>query len=142
MSKSNAYETALLELIFNATAFADIAENDTTSPATSLYVSLHTADPGDAGTQATNEATYTGYARVGVVRTSGGWTVTGNSVSPVADVNFGAWTAGAETITHAGIGVASSGAGVLLYSGALDTSIVMGAGVVPKILAGSTITED
>lgn len=142
MSKSNAYETALLQLIFNATAFADLAENDTTSPATSLYVSLHTSDPGEAGTQATNEATYSGYARVAVVRTSGGWTVTGNSVSPVADITFGAWVSGSETITHVGIGVASSGAGVLLYSGALDTSIVMGAGVVPKVLSGSTITED
>ena len=56
MSKSNALETALLELVFKATTFDGIAENDTSSPNTNLYVSLHTADPGEAGTQATNEA--------------------------------------------------------------------------------------
>lgn len=42
------------------------------------YVSLHTGDPGEAGDQTTNEATYAGYARVAVARDSGGWTVTGS----------------------------------------------------------------
>jgi hypothetical protein len=142
MSKSNAFETALLELIFNAAAFADIAENDTTSPATNLYVSLHTGDPGEAGNQSTSETTYTGYARVAVARTSGGWTVTGDSVSPAANIDFGAWTAGAGTLTFFGIGVAASGAGVLLYSGAISPTIVLGAGVVPRLTTATTVTED
>ena len=59
MSKSNALENALLELLFKATTFADIAENDTTSPAANLYFSLHTSDPGEAGSQTTNEISYT-----------------------------------------------------------------------------------
>ena len=88
MSKSNAFETDFLELIFNATAIADLAEDDTTSPATSLYVSLHTSDPGEAGDQTTNETSYTNYARVAVARTSGGWTVSGNQVSNTAAVSF------------------------------------------------------
>ena len=59
MSKSNAYETAILELLFNATPIANIADNAGTSPLTNLYVSLHTADPGETGTATTNECAYT-----------------------------------------------------------------------------------
>src|SRR5574337_1680662 len=105
MSKSNAFENDILKLFFNATAIADLADNDATSPATNLYVSLHTADPGEAGTQATSETAYTGYARVAVARTSGGWTVTNNSVSPAANIDFGECTASpGGAITHFGIG--------------------------------------
>ena len=68
MSKANSTENALLLLIFNATTWDLIAENDTTSPATNLYVALHTSDPGEAGAQNTNETAYTNYARVAVAR--------------------------------------------------------------------------
>jgi hypothetical protein len=143
MSKGNTFENDFLKLIFNATAIADLAENDTTSPATNLYVSLHTADPGEAGDQTTSETAYTGYARMAVARTTGGWTVTNNSVSPVADVTFGECTASpGSAITHAAVGVASSGAGKILYKGALNSSITMSVGTIPRIGAGSTITED
>ena len=117
MSKSNAFENSLLKLIFNATAIANLADNAASSPLTSLYVSLHTADPGEAGDQSTSEATYTSYARVAVLRTSGGWTVTNNSVSPVANIDFPNCTGGTNTITYFGVGTAASGAGVLYYSG-------------------------
>lgn len=142
MSKSNALENALLLLLFNGTTFADIAENDTTSPATNFYVSLHTADPGEAGDQTTSETSYTGYARVAVARTSGGWTVTANSVSPVAHVSFGECTAGTATITHFGVGTASSGTGVLLYSGTLTPNVSVSTGIIPRVRNTSTITED
>jgi hypothetical protein len=75
MSKGNTFENDFLLLIFNGTAIADLADNDATSPLTNLYVSLHTGDVGEAGSQTTSEATYTSYARVAVARTSGGWTV-------------------------------------------------------------------
>lgn len=142
MSKGNTFENDLLKLIFNATAIANIADNAATSPLTNLQVSLHTADPGEAGDQTTNETSYTGYARVAVARTTGGWTVTANSVSPVADITFGQCTAGTATITHAGVGTASSGAGKILYSGTVSPNISVSSGVTPKITAGSTITED
>lgn len=143
MSKGNTFENDLLKLIFNATAIADLAENDTSSPATNLYVSLHTGDPGEAGDQTTSEISYTGYARVAVLRTSGGWTVTGNSVSPAANIDFGQMTAGAGgTVTHAAVGTASSGAGKILYKGAVSPNIVVANGVQPRIASGSTITED
>lgn len=143
MSKGNTFENDLLKLIFNATTINDLAENDTTSPATNLYVSLHTSDPGEAGDQTTNETAYTGYARVAVARTSGGWTVTANSVSPVANIDFGECTASAGgAITHFAVGTNSSGAGKLLYSGTVTPNITMAVGVIPRLKTTSTITED
>ena len=142
MSKSNAFENDLLKLIFNATAIANLADNAASSPLTNLYVSLHTADPGEAGNQSTSEATYTSYARVAVARTSGGWTVTNNSVSPVANIDFPAATGGSGTVTYFGVGSASSGSGVLYYSGTVTPSISVTSGVTPRLTTASTITEE
>jgi hypothetical protein len=142
MSKGNTFENDLLKLIFNGTAIADIADNDATSPLTNLYVALHTADPGEAGDQTTSEIAYTSYARVAVARTSGGWTVTANSVSPVANINFPAGTGGSGTATHFSVGTLTSGAGKILYSGAITPNIVCGNGVTPQLTTSSTITED
>lgn len=141
MSKQNDFENDLLKLIFNATAIADLADNDATAPATNLSVALHTADPGEAGTQLTSETAYTGYARINVARTTGGWTVTTNSVSPVANIDFGECTAAAgAAITHfsVGTGVANK----LLYSGTVTPNITMAVGVIPRLKTTSTITED
>ena len=142
MSKGNTFENDLLKLIFNATAIANIADDAGTSPLTSLYVSLHTADPGETGDQSTSECAYTSYARVAVARTSSGWTVTNNSVSPAADISFPAATGGSETATHFGVGVASSGATKLLYSGTISPNISISSGVTPKLTTSSTVTED
>lgn len=143
MSKANTFENDLVKLIFNATAIANLADNAASSPITNLYVSFHTADPGEAGDQTTNETAYTGYARVAVARTAGGWTVTGNSVSPAANVDAGECTASAGgPLTHFGVGTASSGAGKLLYSGTLSPNITMAVGVIPRLKSTTTITED
>lgn len=143
MSKSNALENALLELVFKATTFNGIAENDSTSPNTDLYVSLHTADPGEAGTQATNEAAYTSYARVAVARTGSGWTVTGNTVTNAALIQFPQCTGGSETITHVGVGLGASSTTTLLYKGALSASLAVSSGIQPQFAAGAlSIAED
>ena len=142
MSKGNTFENDLLKLIFNATAIANIADDAGTSPLTDLYVSLHTADPGEAGDQTTSEATYTSYARVAVARSGSGWTVTNNSVSPAAAIDFPAATGGTNTITHFGVGTASSGAGKLLYSGAVSPNISVSSGVTPQLTTSTAITED
>jgi hypothetical protein len=137
MSKSNAFENDLLELIFNAVAIANLADNAASSPLTNLYVSLHTADPGEAGNQSTSEIAYTSYARV-----AGGWTVTGNSVSPTANIDFPAATGGSGTATYFGVGSASSGTGVLYYSGTVTPNIAISSGVTPRLTTDSTITEE
>jgi hypothetical protein len=144
MSKGNTFENDWLKLIFNATAIANIADNAASSPLTAIYVALHTADPGEAGTQQTSEATYGSYARVGVNRNSGGWTVTNNSVSPVAAITFATSTGTpSETLTYFSVGVASSGATKLLYSGPISPSITMNAAnITPQLTTATTITED
>jgi hypothetical protein len=140
MAKSATFDNQLLKLIFNATAIANLADNAATSPLTNLEVALHTGDP-SAGDQTTNEAAYPGYTRIAVARTTGGWTVTGNSVSPAAQINFPLGTGGSGIATHASVGFAGSGASQILYSGAISPSVAMGSGVSPFISTASTITE-
>jgi hypothetical protein len=143
MSKGDTFENDWLRLVFNAVAIANVADNAATSPLTSLFLSLHTADPGEAGTQSTSEIAYTGYARVAVARTVGGWTVTGSSVSPAANIDFANMTGGAGgTATFAAVGVASTGATKILYKGALTPSISVVTGTTPRLTTASTITED
>lgn len=113
----NTTENDLAKLYFNATAIANIADNAASSPLANLFVALHTADPGEAGDQTTSEATYTGYARVTVARTSGGWTVATNTVTNTAAVTFGQCTAGSNSITHWSVGVATSGASKIIAFG-------------------------
>lgn len=145
MSKSNAMENGMLLLFFNNTDFANIGDATGlrgSSAAGNFYLSLHTADPGEGGNQTTNEVGYTSYARKAVARSGAGFTVTGNSVSPAADQSFVTGTGGSGTATHWGIGTASSGAGVLLYSGTITPNIACGNGITPILLASSTVTED
>lgn len=145
MSKTNAWETALLNLLFENTNTGDIGDATGlrgSSTAGSLYFSLHTADPGEAGSQTTSEIAYTSYARVAVARSAAGFTVTGNAVATDAAVTFPAGTGGSGTATHFGIGTAASGAGVLLYKGAITPNIVCGSGVTPILSAGTVVTED
>lgn len=142
--KTDVFENDILKLIFHGTAIANIADNAATSPITILYLSLHTSDPLDTATtgQTTNETTYTGYARVALNRNSGAWTITGNSVSPVANIEFGECTAGTASITHVGIGTASTGNGKLLFVGVITPAISVAAGVIPRLTTASTIVED
>ena len=135
MSKGNITENDFAKFIANATAMPAYGAN--------LHVSLHTADPGEAGDQTTSETAYTGYARVAVARSAGGWTRTSNSISPTANVDAPECTASpGAALTHFGIGTSVSGAGKLLYKGALSPNITTAVGVVPRLKNTSTITED
>lgn len=140
MSMSNASESALLNLLFNNSDWANVGDAaglQNSATAGSFYVALHTADPGDAGTQSTSEASYTGYARVAVARSAGGWTVSGNQVSNTATVQFGECTAGSAVVTHFSVGLLSSGAGDILYSGALDATRSVSSGITPLFNPGT-----
>lgn len=140
-AKGTTFSNDLLKLIFNATAIANIADNAASAPLTNLYASLHTADPAAGGSQTTSEIAYTSYARVAVARTTGGFTVTSNSVSPAATIAFPAGTGGTGTATYGMIGTASSGAGKQLYRGTVSPNIACGNGVTPQLTTASAITE-
>lgn len=146
MSKSNTFENSLILLIFNNTNIANIGDATGLRGSTvagSLYIALHTADPGEAGSAITSETAYTGYARKAVARSGAGFVVTGNSVSPATDQDFGACTASpGGVLTYFSIVDTASGAGTILYSGTLTANITMVVGTIPRVLATSTITED
>lgn len=138
MSKSNAFETDLLNKLFLGTEFPWHSGTNT------LYVGLATGDPGEGGNQSTNEASYTGYARVGMARTSGAWTVAAGSVVNAITALFLPCTAGSNTVTHFTVGTSPSGASPLLYSGALNASLAISAGITPQFDAatGISISEE
>lgn len=109
MAKSNASANALVALMYNATAIANVADNAATAPITVVQIAAHTADPGAGGTQSTSEAAYTGYARPTPARTTGGFTCSNGVVTLVADASFGACTGGSATLTHWSTGPAAGG---------------------------------
>lgn len=126
MSKSDAFEAALLDLIFLNIAIPNIGDATGLRGSTvagSLFLSLHSADPGEIGTQATNEVTYTGYSRVAVARGAGGWTRVGNQVSPAANVDFGQCTANPSTYMYWAVGAQASGATMILYKGVIGANL-------------------
>lgn len=61
MSFSNTAETAVLNQVFVGTALPWNSNTD-------LWIALHTADPGEAGTAITSEASYPNYGRVTLTR--------------------------------------------------------------------------
>lgn len=142
-SKSNGYESDILKLYFQAVAIANVADNAAASPATNIYVSLHTADPTETGAL-TSEAAYTGYARVAVARSAVGWTVSGTAptqAAPAANIDFPICTA-APGAAISFFGVSKTIGGTLDYIGTVTPSIVMAVNVIPRLTTASTITED
>lgn len=147
MTISNATEDAVLNLIFRAVAWANYADNAASAAQTNIAVSLHTADPGEAGTAATSEATYTSYTRVNVGRTTGAWTASsGGSVSPVANIDFPAGTGGSGTVNFFATSFSNAtpptGTQTILWSGAVSPTIATGNGVTPRLTTASTLTLD
>ena len=146
MSMTNAAEQALLDLLFLNTDWANIGDAaglQNSATAGSFHISLHSADPGEAGSQSTSEISYTGYARVAVARTAGGWTRTVSTISNTALVQFPQATGGTATATHFGIGTDSTGTGNLLLKGALNASLSISNGIQPQFAAGAmTATVD
>jgi hypothetical protein len=146
MSMTNAAEAALLDLLFLNVDWANVGDAgglQNSATAGSFHISLHTADPGEAGSQTTSEVAYTGYARVAVARTAGGWTRSVSTISNTALVQFGQCTGGTATATHFGIGTDSTGAGNLLLKGALNASLSISNGIQPQFAAGAlTATVD
>lgn len=134
MSKSNAFENQVVALAFNATVLPWVNAN--------LFVALHTADPGEAGDQTTNEATYTGYARVGVSRDGAGWTVSGSQASNTAEVTFAECTGGENDITHVSLGLLASGASQILYKGALTDLIKISNLGTIRFPAGTIVVQE
>ncbi len=143
MAKSTNTCNSILALIFNATAFADIAENDSTTPLENLYVSLHKTDPGVGGSQETGEADYGAYARKAVARTTAGWTVpSSGSTDNVAILQFDECDSSTNDIDYVAIGTAETGAGRVLYAGQLASTRTISTGIQPQFNARALVVTE
>jgi hypothetical protein len=141
MATSAAHKTAMLQHFFQNADMANMGDATGlrgSTTAGSFYIGLHTASPGSAGTQSTNEAAYTGYGRVAVVRSAAGFTVAGANVSNAANVLFPNCTASpGAALTHFSIGSALTGAGNLFHYGALGASYQPAIGNAPNFAIGA-----
>lgn len=140
MSATNAFENGLLSLIFENANLANVGNATGLRGSTTagvFYISLHTADPGEAGSQTTNETAYTNYARVSVARSTTGWTVASGVADNDSAIQFAQCGTTGATITHFGIGSDSSAAGNLFIKGALSASLAVSNGITPQFAAGA-----
>jgi hypothetical protein len=121
MSFSNFLETEVLDHVFGGNAY--------TAPAT-LYLSLHTANPDEdaSGTEVSTSGT-------AYVRKSVAFTVSGNTASNSAAVEFDTATANFGTVTHVGVWDASSSGNMLCYA-ALSSSKTIETGDVFRVPTG------
>lgn len=144
MSATNVFENGLLSLIFENANYANVGDATGlrgSSTAGNFYISLHTANPNETGSQTTSEAAYTSYARVAVARSTSGWSVASGIATNDSTITFPACTGSSETITHFGIGSDSTGAGNLFMWGALTASLAVSSGITPAFAAGALSTS-
>lgn len=140
MSATNVFENGLLSLIFENANLANVGDATGlrgSSTAGVFYISLHTANPNETGSQNTSEAAYTSYARVSVARSTSGWSVASGVADNDAAINFPQATGGTESESHFGIGSDSSAAGNLYLWGALSAALAVSAGITPSFAAGA-----
>jgi hypothetical protein len=144
-SKTDAFETLVLQHVFNNTDIANIGDATGlrgSSAAGSLFIALCTSSTVASDSANGTAASYTGYARVAVARTTAGWVVAGNSASNNATVTFGECTAGSATIRYVEVWTAASG-GTRLYWSQLNTDLNVSVGITPEFAAGALVfTED
>lgn|SRR5574343_788468 len=143
MPKSTPTCNSIVNLMYRATAWANVADNAGTSPFTNVYVSLHTANLTAATNQQTeNETAYTNYARQAVARSTGWDAASGGATANSATISFPQCGASGATLTHVASGTAVSGAGTVWHYGALNSSLAVSSGITPQFATGAlTITE-
>jgi hypothetical protein len=147
--KSAVMQYGLLRAVFSGkftdTSFA------TSGGSTALWIGLHTADPGEAASTA-SEGGYTAYTRAQTDRSTAGttpygWAVTSGTVAtvaPVGNVDF-PQVATTTTGTFSYFSVFPSSAATstqAYYIGALSPAINWGQNTTPRITTASSITED
>lgn len=119
MSFSNYLETKVLGHVFGGTAY---------TAAGTLYLALFTTNPAEDGSG--TEVTGGGYARQTVA-----FTVTGNTASNTAAVEYPTASANYGTVTHVGVYDASTGGNLLAYA-ALTSSKSIETGDVFRVPTG------
>lgn len=141
MPKATTFCSDILNLVLNATNIANIADNTATGPVTMLYISLHSSNPGVGGSQLTGEVGYSSYSRVSIQRssTSPTWSVSSGSATNISACNFPQCGISGSAASYVAIGISGSGAGKVLWEGALNSPVTIQSPYIPQFLA-STLT--
>ena len=143
MPKSTPTCNSIVNQMYRATAWANVADNAAASPLTNTYVAMHTATPtAAANSQAENETAYTDYARQAVARSTGWTAASGGATENAATISFPQCGVTGATLTYVSTGVGASGATAVWHYGALNSSLAVSAGITPQFAAGAlTVTE-
>lgn len=140
-SMVNDFENKLALLLFNNTTIANIGDAGGlagSSAAGSTQLALATAALVETDTLLTaSEVAYTGYARPTQARSGVGWTVSNDTVSNAALIQFGEMTAGGpDTVVHVGLGFLATGDVLRLHQD-LAADLVINNGVNPQFAIGA-----
>lgn len=143
MPKSTDASNRVVNLLYRATAWPNVADNAASSPLTNTYVAFHTGNLTAAtNSQAENETAYTNYARQAVARSTGWASASGGATSNVADISFPQCGVTGATLSHVSVGTTVSGATPVWHYGALNASLAVSSGITPQFAIGAlTVTE-
>lgn len=141
MSFTNAFETSLLQHLFQNAAIAnvgDVAGLPGSTGAGSTQLSLQSVALTDASTLMTaNELAYTGYSRQTQARSAAGWDVSGDTASNAALIQFGNMTAGGPvTAVHMGLRFLSTGDNLDMHAD-LNADLIINNGINPQYAIGA-----
>lgn len=145
MPKSTDACNRILNLMYRATAWANVADNAAASPLTNTVVALHVTTLTPAtNSQAENESGYTNYARQNVARSTGWVAAAGGSISNAALLQFPQSGATGGTLGAVSTGTTISGATPVWHYGALNSAIAIGAAasITPQFLAGALVITE
>lgn len=143
MPKATTICNSILNLMYRATAWANVADNAAASPLTNTYVAAHTASLTAAtGLQNENETAFTNYTRQAVARSTGWAAASGGATSNAATISFPQCGVTGATITDVSTGIGSSGATAAWHYGALNSPLALSSGITLQFEVGAlTITE-
>lgn len=140
MPKGTPTCNSIVNLVYRATNWANVADNAASAPVTNVTVQLHTANLTAAtALQSQNAANYTNYAAQTVARSGAGWAAaSGGATSNVATISYPQCGASGNTVTHVSAGDGTNA----WHFGALNSSLAVSSGITPQFAGGAlTITE-
>lgn len=144
MPKATSICNSILNLMYRAAAWANVADNAAASPLASVYLALHTANLTAAtGLQNENETAYTDYTRKQTTRSATDWAAaSGGSTSNAALLQFPQCGASGSTVTHVSTGVGASGATASWHYGALNSPLAVANGITPQFNIGALVIQE
>ena len=139
MGKSTSTSNSILALIYNAVAWANIADNAGSSPRTYIEIALHTGTVAVGDAQTVNEANFGAYARLQIARSTSGFEVPASgSTSNKTLAQFLECTGGTNVITN----VSTGHGGTVLHTGTLSSPRTISSGIRAQFGANQLVVSE